>query len=485
MIAAVFFRDMVAGPQRLLPLARAGTLSVQGQTRTSACANGTVSVTTTAAGYTLTAANCILIANDGLVYDGTWVFENQIANQFLAESDTVATIASTTARFGYGAATEQALGGVQIGKCCTGYQANFQGLPGIVVNLAGVGPVVVNGRSDALTVDLPNGRRLAEIRTTDADGTLFAPRRATLATTTPMRATLQAEGDGVRALIDRDGDTVNDRSLFVNWSEFRTAGSTAELVAAMTAASTTLAFPATPVVSRTDQDAVAMRQTVLYDDQMAGTERLMGRSPVDILAAPGTSGTRACATGSVTGNKVSSTSYVLTASNCQLWGTDPLVYDGTWRFDITSNTYAPDGSCAAGSECMLRATIGALDARFGYRVANRDVMRGTQWERKTTAAGATDAYVVFPSVAFTFPQGTFPVVGTSRLFHAQGANGVLHIVAGKNQDPAGTPKRPPLFSMDPIIGLAWMIPTDRGMYLFLDNGAPQLRTFLVPWAEFE
>lgn len=123
-------------------------------------------------------------------------------------------------------------------------------------------------------------------------------------------------------------------------------------------------------------------------DSLAGIERLMAAAAGhEQLAGPsGTAVERLCATGSLVTRKTGSAAFVLEADHCQLVAGDPLVYDGAWLFTVQSNGYSADGTCPAGTACVLTAAMDSSDARFGY---GRATMRatGSAWRQETSAAG--------------------------------------------------------------------------------------------------
>lgn len=127
-------------------------------------------------------------------------------------------------------------------------------------------------------------------------------------------------------------------------------------------------------------------------DSLAGVERMMAVAAAHgQLAGPaGTSAEAPCATGSVVTRKTTVTQLVLEARRCQLVAGDPLLYDGTWVFTIQSSSYAADGSCPAGTACVLSAALDTTTARFGY---GTPAMRatGSAWRQETGTAGVLQA----------------------------------------------------------------------------------------------
>lgn len=127
-------------------------------------------------------------------------------------------------------------------------------------------------------------------------------------------------------------------------------------------------------------------------DSLAAIERLMAAAGAHAqLAGPaGGPAERPCVAGRIVTTKTSATRFVLEAQRCQLVAGDPLVYDGAWVFTLQSSGYAADGSCPAGTACVLAALLDSGAARFGY---GTPAMRatGNAWRQETGPTGGLQA----------------------------------------------------------------------------------------------
>ncbi|HYF16356.1 MAG TPA: hypothetical protein VEA40_00705 [Ramlibacter sp.] len=196
--AAVRAFDGLAGAERLLALLPDGVERLQGAPGVPVgqeCPGGgtITSWKQDAVRFRLTAVNCRIRAEEGLVYDGIWAFN-------LTDS----TIDTTNARFGYGAANQPAFG--------RSFQVNTPagGVRGITVTAAeaftfGDG-VAARADGTLALLDFRSGGlayRLAGSRSRDR-----------LEVTAPYTASL-VFGNDVTASVDRNSDGVVDRTFVV------------------------------------------------------------------------------------------------------------------------------------------------------------------------------------------------------------------------------------------------------------------------------
>jgi hypothetical protein len=219
---AVGLFDSVAGVERVMT--RIGGFAAledaAGATANGTCAGGgsaTFTKTTAMAG-TLTAANCRLRTDDGLVYNGSWTF-NITASSFPAAGGCVlgnvctmsATIDTSAARFGYGTATEQVYGAIYSSTVnAAGVRTADVGTPGQAFNVDGINGII-NASIPFSTLEALGVGQIMAVRGTRA--------RDVLTMTVPFNATI-ALGTTIEVAIDRNGDGTYETSLSVPWSSF-------------------------------------------------------------------------------------------------------------------------------------------------------------------------------------------------------------------------------------------------------------------------
>jgi hypothetical protein len=219
-VTAVSLFDAVAGVERMLAASN-GYSVIEGPSGvdvTSACAGGgTIRVRkVTATTADLSPADCRLRTDDTLVYAGTWRFavtSSSFGATGACPAGTVcqlsATIDLSTARYGYGSATERVVG--------TQYQSvtDAAGFRRALVRAGGetlpsLDATVLAGTLDNLVMRLPGAVDWQII----GDVT-----RQTLQVASPFGATLVL-GPSISATFDDNRDGVTDRTATVPWSAF-------------------------------------------------------------------------------------------------------------------------------------------------------------------------------------------------------------------------------------------------------------------------
>jgi hypothetical protein len=221
---AVQLFDSIAGLQRLLPLEPAAAQILAGPAGLpvvrGCLAGGNVTLRKTSATVaTVVAANCVMDAADGLLYNGTWTL-TQTASSYSANGSCPVATACTwqgtadlsTARFGYGTAAALQVTGRDLA---------------VATSAAGFTTYQVTAAAETLTVEGVTGAvngTPAQV-SLDAGGTRYtvggvaATTRTGLTVTSPVSAALTL-GQDVTASIDRDFDGTVDANVVVPWSTF-------------------------------------------------------------------------------------------------------------------------------------------------------------------------------------------------------------------------------------------------------------------------
>lgn len=220
---AVGMYDAIAGPERMMALANADAqlAGAAGAPVVTQCNTGSVSTRKTgAATFELVANDCQLSASDGLVYDGTWLF-TVTSTTFAADGScpaatacqVQATLDVSSARFGYGTATEQVVGGMyQADTSAAGVHTANVLVAGFGISVEDVGTVIVNGNTAAFTLDASGGTRILGVTTTS---------RNAMQMQQPIRATLQLGATEVTAQLLDAGGNPTGTVVHVPWSDFQ------------------------------------------------------------------------------------------------------------------------------------------------------------------------------------------------------------------------------------------------------------------------
>jgi hypothetical protein len=228
-LLAVALFDGVAGADSLLGgLSFGGASGVDvlmgapGALRTANCAGGgTASVQkVNATTFNLVAANCKpFAAPEQLVYTGTWAYT--LNNTTYAADNTCAAGTSctatwladtTTAKFGYGTASERVFGNIfLVRNSAAGVRTFETAVAGQALPMGDAGTAIINGTPSQLSADL-TGLRITVGGTPGVS-------RGTLRVTSPVRATVTF-GAQVNGAVDKDGDGVADKNVALSWSTF-------------------------------------------------------------------------------------------------------------------------------------------------------------------------------------------------------------------------------------------------------------------------
>lgn len=246
--AGVALYDGVAGFFRMLNLVGVESLTGQAEQKTTACPGGGSIVSNKLATpvptlvssiftvFTLTANQCRFMASDGLVYQGTWNAEGDVAASTYSTSGVCPsatcnagrlTIRTEQARYGYGIATDLPPAmPLDLSSTPTSHTFNvfFSGSP----ITTGSPFLAVFGGNQQNTLPTVSGRLVFDVSLTTIDpargplGQLVAVRgnRETLLITAPFRATVTFADTNVVAAVDRDNNGTVDVTYTIPWRDF-------------------------------------------------------------------------------------------------------------------------------------------------------------------------------------------------------------------------------------------------------------------------
>jgi hypothetical protein len=216
------FYDMAAAPERLMLQAGAHDQlgALPGAAIRTACASGAIDTQKVdPSTFTLTADNCRLSTTDNLVYNGTWRFAVTHTEYNPGGTCTpgaacllLANVDTSTARFGYGTATEKVVDMQwQQEKSAAGAQITNPFL-GNVVDIPDFGKIILNGTPKDFAVAYYSPAALIT--------RIQAPSRTTIAVDVLLKAILTVGDAGVTAAIDTNKDGTADTTTVVPWSTF-------------------------------------------------------------------------------------------------------------------------------------------------------------------------------------------------------------------------------------------------------------------------
>ncbi len=214
-VVALALFDSLAGIERLMAAAGAHAQlagpSGTAAERACAAAGSIATRKTSPTQFVLEARRCQLVAGDPLVYDGSWLFAIQ-SSGYAADGNCPAGSAcvlgaamdTAAARFGYGTPAMRATGSAWRQETAAAGTLQVQAqAAGEATSLDGVG-----FRPVGTTASL-----VADAFSLSGDSI-----RRTLATTSPIRASIRTEPDRLVSAVDDNRDGTADRTFVLPWS---------------------------------------------------------------------------------------------------------------------------------------------------------------------------------------------------------------------------------------------------------------------------
>lgn len=215
-VLALALFDSLAGIERLMaaagaPAQLAGPSGTAAE-RACAAAGRVATRKTSPTQFVLEARRCQLVAGDPLLYDGSWLFTIQ-SSGYAADGNCpagsacvlTAVLDTAAARFGYGTPAMRAIG--------TSWRQE--------TGAAGALQVQAQAAGEATFLDGVGFRPVGTTASLVADVFSLSGDSAsrTLATTSPMRASIRTEPTRLVSAVDDSGDGVADRTFVLPWGQ--------------------------------------------------------------------------------------------------------------------------------------------------------------------------------------------------------------------------------------------------------------------------